>query len=264
MVCGCKKKENTKKEMEMGSLLDHEEPGNEKLSIPWRKILALIVILAISTVLAILKGGSSDVSIVGIEACTPVYWLTAAAIFPVIFAVWGWEGYSVIKLTKHKLRNGIPFIFGDVKWNKKKVTAVGTVSFVAGILASLLGVGGGLVKGPVLIEIGLPPEVVAATSSYMILFTSISASIQYILIGKIMWDYGIVLFSIGFVASLFGQTALNWLVAKYERKSYIIFVIALVIAVSAVLLVISEVVQFMTMGGSNSFSWTCPDSGSAA
>ena len=37
-----------------------------------------------------------------------------------------------------------------------------------------------------------------------------------------------------------------------------IFVIAAVIGISCVLLVVSEVIQFMTLGGDNSFHWGCP------
>lgn len=54
------------------------------------------------------------------------------------------------------------------------------------------------------------------------LFTSVSASIQYIIIGNVMWDYGVALFIIGVLASFAGQTLLNWIVATYKRKSYIV------------------------------------------
>jgi len=239
-------------------LMDIQESKapDRKIVISWIRILALIVILAISTVLAILKGGGGEVSMVGVRACSPVYWLIAAAIFPLIFVVWGYEGYLVIKESKQ--RQGFPKLPGEVRWTLGKVFGVGIVSFLAGILASLLGVGGGIIKGPVLIELGLPPEVVAATSAYMIIFTSLSASVQYIIIGSVMYDYGVVLFFIGLIAAFAGQTSLNWMVAKYKKKSYIIFVIAMVIGTSAILLVVSEVIQFATEGGDDSFHWACP------
>eukprot|EP00026_Physarum_polycephalum_P007587 Phypoly_transcript_07651.p1 GENE.Phypoly_transcript_07651~~Phypoly_transcript_07651.p1 ORF type:complete len:492 (+),score=41.04 Phypoly_transcript_07651:75-1550(+) len=228
-----------------------------KMQISWIRIAALIVILVISTILSLLKGGGGDVSMAGIMACSPTYWVIAAAIFPVIFIVWGYEGYLVIKESNR--RKGIPKLPGEVRWTVGKVFGVGLVSFLAGILASLLGVGGGIIKGPVLIELGLPPEVVAATSAYMIIFTSISASVQYIIIGSVMYDYGVVLFGIGLVASFVGQTSLNWVVEKYKKKSYIIFVIAAVIGMSAILLVVSEVIQFMSSsGGDDHFRWSCP------
>eukprot|EP00026_Physarum_polycephalum_P007771 Phypoly_transcript_07837.p1 GENE.Phypoly_transcript_07837~~Phypoly_transcript_07837.p1 ORF type:complete len:476 (+),score=19.90 Phypoly_transcript_07837:130-1557(+) len=257
-----KEKAEMKKIPNESSPLLHIQTDHEKshlLIVPWSKIILLIFILIISTVLSFLKGGGDEVSIVGIKACSLKYWATAMAIFPVIFLIWGYEGYGSIRETNRKINNGIPTSIGDVKWTLARVIGVGWVSFLAGILASLLGVGGGLIKGPVLIELGLPPEVVAATSSYMILFTSISASVQYIIIGSVMWDYGAVLFGIGLIASFAGQTLLYWLVERYNRKSYIIFVIAVVIGVSAVLLIVSEVVDFThSEGGDNRFKWGCP------
>jgi len=114
-----------------------------------------------------------------------------------------------------------------------------------------------MIKGPVLLELGMSADVTAATSSYMILFTSLSSSIQYIVIGKLPWDYGVVLFFIGVIASFIGQTVLNMIVARYNKKAYIIFVIAFVIGTSAVLLVVTEGLAFFTTGGNNNFSWIC-------
>ena len=52
-----------------------------------------------------------------------------------------------------------------------------------------------------------------------------------------------VLFLIGVSASFIGQTVLNLIVEKYNKKSYIVFVIAFVIGTSAVLLTITEGIQ---------------------
>jgi uncharacterized membrane protein YfcA len=228
---------------------------------PWPKIAALVLILVASTGVSILKGGdTSDAatsSPVGIIKCTPSYWLTSFAIFPLIFAVWGYVGNHVIRKSQKRQAAGLPPLPGDCVWSAKRVIIVGIVSFIAGILASLLGVGGGMIKGPVLLELGMSADVTAATSSYMILFTSMSSSIQYIIVGKLPWDYGVVLFFLGVVASFAGQSALNWLVARYNKKSYIIFVIAFVIGTSAVLLIITEGISFFTTGGNNHFSWIC-------
>eukprot|EP00026_Physarum_polycephalum_P006878 Phypoly_transcript_06931.p1 GENE.Phypoly_transcript_06931~~Phypoly_transcript_06931.p1 ORF type:complete len:475 (+),score=42.28 Phypoly_transcript_06931:38-1462(+) len=257
-----------KKEQRMGKertqvakpLLDiQDKPAPKKKLyqiVSWKRIAALIIILAISTVLALLKGGGGDKSLAGVGVCTPMYWLIAAAVFPVIFFVWGLEGYFAIKESNR--RRGLPNLPGEVRWTFGKVAGVGFVSFVAGILASLLGVGGGIIKGPVLLELGLTPDVVSATSAYMIVFTSISATVQYILIGSIVYDYGGVLFVIGLLACFIGRITLNWIVAKYKRQSFIIFVISAVIGVSCVLLVVSMVIQFTTQGGDDSFHWGCP------
>jgi len=230
-----------------------------RLQIPWLKILALVLILLVSTVLSVLKGGddTSMPSPIGIPQCSISYWAISFAAFPLIFAIWSYMGARVVKETNNRQSAGLQRVAGDCDWSKKRVAVVGTVSFIAGIMASLLGVGGGLIKGPVLLELGISPEVTAATSSYMILFTSVSSSIQYAVAGKLPWDYGTALFVVGVFASFLGQSALNWLVKHYKRKSYIIFVIAFVIGTSAALLIVTEGFQFFTTGGNNHFSWIC-------
>jgi uncharacterized membrane protein YfcA len=42
------------------------------------------------------------------------------------------------------------------------------MSFFAGLLAGLLGIGGGTIFGPLMLEFKIQPEVAAATSSFMI------------------------------------------------------------------------------------------------
>ncbi len=100
------------------------------MEIPWTKIFALVFILIASTVLSLVKGGGGGIfasifikftfinlftyrkgsSIVGIRSCTVWYWVAAAAIFPIIFVVWGYEGFYAIKVTHQKLNGGEAFI----------------------------------------------------------------------------------------------------------------------------------------------------------
>ena len=60
------------------------------------------------------------------------------------------------------------------------------IAVFAGIIASWFGVGGGTVKGPLLMELGILPEVTTATSSTMMLFTTISAVSGYIAMNRLV------------------------------------------------------------------------------
>jgi uncharacterized membrane protein YfcA len=55
-----------------------------------------------------------------------------------------------------------------MKWTPVTTFFMTLISFFAGILAGLLGIGGGILFGPVMLEYGVLPEVAAATSSFMI------------------------------------------------------------------------------------------------
>ena len=87
------------------------------------------------------------------------------------------------------------FMFHDVKTGKdtrydlKNVPVGFTACSAAGVISSLTGVGGGLVKIPVMNTImGVPMKVATATSSYMIGITAFSGAIIYFLNGQVILD----------------------------------------------------------------------------
>lgn len=49
-------------------------------------------------------------------------------------------------------------------------------TFISGVLAGTLGIGGGLVINPVLLKEGLDPQIAAGVSSVVVLFTSMSTT----------------------------------------------------------------------------------------
>jgi uncharacterized membrane protein YfcA len=77
-----------------------------------------------------------------------------------------------------------PYNETDIKWNNNIFIKFPCYSFISGLMAGLLGIGGGLILGPLLLELGLHPIVSTATSNFLVLFTSSSTSIQFILLVK--------------------------------------------------------------------------------
>ncbi|EFA81487.1 hypothetical protein PPL_05475 [Heterostelium album PN500] len=242
-----RKKENTKKEYLLinnnsDAYLTPEKKVNPFLDADWVKIFAILSILILSTMFSVFKGGDSEVSLIGIKLCSPPYWVLSFAIWPIIIITWI---FTARYLYGQWLRNQADgtIIEGDIRYSRKTIILLGILSVVAGILASLLGIGGGMIKGPVLLAMGLSPDIVAATSSFMILFTSASSAFQYILLGKLRLDYGLVYYIIGFAACFVGTQTLIWVVNKYKKRSYIIFLITAIIVISTILLVVTEVLD---------------------
>jgi len=66
------------------------------------------------------------------------------------------------------------------------------VSFVAGMLSAMLGIGGGLIKVPVLVlVVGLPVKIAVATSKLMVGITASVGVIGYIAEGLVVWSLAI-------------------------------------------------------------------------
>ena len=79
----------------------------------------------------------------------------------------------------------------DFKFDKNLIIRINLLGVLAGMLAAMLGIGGGIIVAPVLLSLGLEPSETSATTSFVILFTCLMNLIKYMMIGSIIWDYAI-------------------------------------------------------------------------
>jgi len=89
---------------------------------------------------------------------------------------------------------------------------------------------------------GVHPAVAAATSACMILFTSATATVSYTIFGLLKYDYALMCFIIGLLATIVGQTVMTVLMKRYQRNSYIAFSIGFVVALSTLLMTSESVI----------------------
>merc|ERR1719214_552411 len=81
-------------------------------------------------------------------------------------------------------------------WPLNKILMYQSMALITGLLAGLVGIGGGLIFSPFLLITGVEPAVAVATSATCVIFTSSSTTMQYMFIDRIrmvlaLW-YGIV------------------------------------------------------------------------
>jgi len=86
-----------------------------------------------------------------------------------------------------------------------------------------------------MLEMGVAPAVASATAATMILFTTSAATVSFSVFGLLDWDYGGILFVLGFVCTMIGQIGLNACMKSMGRESPIVFSIGLVVLISAFL-----------------------------
>lgn len=119
------------------------------------------------------------------------------------------------------------------------------IALAAGLLGGLLGIGGGIIISPVLLEVGMHSEAVQATTAVFVLLSSSLATIQYALLHQHVWHYALWYSSLTVVATCFGQHMCDTYVRKYKRYSMITLSIAGVLLFSMLALSVVGVMEVM-------------------
>ncbi|KAI3466600.1 hypothetical protein Pfo_023263 [Paulownia fortunei] len=210
------------------------ELGESKLEIPWLKLGMLVIIWFSFFVLYLLRGNRYGQGIIHIEACGTGYWIISAIQIPlaIIFTTWIVHGRKSPKNTAAtQQENG-----GETRSRPSDKLVFPIMALLAGVLGGVFGIGGGMLISPLLLQIGIEPEVTAATCSFMVLFSSTMSAIQYLLLGM-EHIYGALTYAaVCFVASLVGLTLVQRAIMKHGRASLIVFSVGTVMALSTVLI----------------------------
>eukprot|EP00466_Bigelowiella_natans_P018555 jgi/Bigna1/90693/estExt_fgenesh1_pg.C_760101 len=224
---------------------------SEQRMLPWEKVAGISSVFAVIVVLTLLKGGSGFQPL-HVTCGSVEYWCMTLATIPVVMLAFIVVRSQLIKEYHKKEEIGYVYAQGDVRWNEKATVVYPGICAFAGLFAGMFGIGGGIVKGPLMLEMNVLPEVSAATSSMMIFYTSGAASVSYLVFGMLRPDYGGPLFMIGFIGTFMGQIVMNWVLEKLRRKSILIFIIAILIGASTILMTLTSVEALIAGNGSKS------------
>mmetsp|Transcript_14363 Transcript_14363/g.16301 ORF Transcript_14363/g.16301 Transcript_14363/m.16301 type:complete len:529 (-) Transcript_14363:125-1711(-) len=228
----------------------------EEKKTPMGNITLLVVMFVVVLFINILKGGGAFPSPLGIKCGSKSFWVANAAMVGWIFTISLMARSYLLKQYHLKRSCGYKYVEGDIQWDEKATIIYPVICALAGFFAGMFGVGGGIVKGPLMLAMGVHPKVSSASSACMILFTSFTATTSFVVFGLLVPDYAIVCLSIGFIATYVGQVVLNYLMAKYQRNSYIAFSIGGVVLLSAFLMTIQSIVS-MAEGHHSTSSGVC-------
>ena len=122
---------------------------------PHEKLIALVILWIGLIILTFMKGGKGVASIVGITCESPWYGVLIAIQFVWTLGFALVYGLKLPKIQKKKDDCGYPFTEDDVYWDNSKLRFYAFFTFVAGIVAGLIGIGGGMVLGPLMLYMGI-------------------------------------------------------------------------------------------------------------
>ncbi|KAK4340559.1 hypothetical protein RND71_039060 [Anisodus tanguticus] len=215
-----------------GPLLKKEEKGIS--SIPWMKMGVLVMIWFSFFFLYLLRGNRYGKGIIRMEACGLVYWIISSVQFPLTII------FTSCILYKRENQQNLPSKKQEVACETKNgpsgMLIFPLMALLAGVLGGVFGIGGGMLISPFLIQIGITPEVTAATCSFMVFFSSTMSAVQYLFLGMVHVNTALIFAIVCLIASLIGLVVVQRAIEHHGRASLIVFSVGIVMALSSVLI----------------------------
>ena len=168
--------------------------------------------------------------------------------------------HDVLSEGSEIMRPEVTTEISSVPWDSRNTIIFPFICLLCGICAGMLGIGGGMVVGPLLVELGLHPKVVAATSAFAVLVSASAATVLFLVMGLLFPFYSILYLFLGFFATLAGQKIMDALIRRLNLNSIIIIVIAFVTIAATCALgyrSITGLVQTVNSGSSLGFRDLC-------
>lgn len=126
----------------------------------------------------------------------------------------------------------------DVNYDVKNIKSGFAACSIAGMVSSMTGVGGGVIKVPIMnLHMGVPIRAAMATSNYMIGITAFSGAIIYFLNGRVLLDVAAFVVIGAFLGSLVGEHLSKSVDGSSLRKYF------------SVLLIFVAAIMFLQAGG---------------
>lgn len=219
---------------------------DEEKTVPLFKVGVLWAVFVVVLAINLLKGGGAFPSPLGIKCGSNGYWASTAIMFLWICIITWWCREYLVKRFHQKKELGYKYVEGDIKWDESATIWYPIACAVAGLFAGMFGIGGGIVKGPLMLRMGVHPRVSSATSACMIMYTSFTATTSFFVFGLLKFDYAILFTIMGVTVTYVGQQGITMLIKKLKRDSLIIFSIAAVVGLSTMLMGLHSAISLMT------------------
>lgn len=199
-----------------------------------------------TVVLVLARGGKGAGSLVGVEYCGPGYWGLSAFALVVLFLLSLYVMQSNVEETTQKQACKYEFATGDIVWTRSTGVRLCLGTLFAGIVAGLIGIGGGMVIGPFLLDIGVIPQVSSAITATNVLLSSSTLAILVMSSGLVEIDESLFFFGCCLLGAYLGKFYLGKVLKAFGRTSLIILILGGVITMCILVVFVMGLTSWVT------------------
>lgn len=129
------------------------------------------------------------------------------------------------------------------------------MAIISGTMSGMLGIGGGMVLGPLFIALEVDPEVSTATTGFMLLFTGFAGTTEYLAVGRLPWRYLLWFGAIGVCGAQAGQQLVKRLIERSGRPSIVVLLLGGVILLAVLCMTAIGIANLVSSSSSGEPIW---------
>ena len=124
-------------------------------------------------------------------------------------------------------------------------------SFLSGFIGQMFGLGGGFIYGPVLLTLGVNPQVSGSTCLYMIMFSNATSLFMFFLFGRLNIPYTLFISIFTISGVITGLFVIGKVMKRYNRPSIVAFTLAVAIIISSLFAIFSSILNLITLSNND-------------
>lgn len=210
---------------------------NDPLSKKWLYLLSKTFMVYLLDLL--IEGNIKFESILGIKMCSNLYYFLFYGVTIILVYIVKYNreyikaNHELKKRLDHNYTNPKEEIFCTQNNNHLYI------SFIGGLLSGSLGIGGGLIVTPFMLSLGFSPKTSTTTASLLIIFSSLSSTIMFAMMGSLDLGFAIVLVIPCFLSCYLCSKYVNNYIKKTGKQSILLAFLLFLCFISIVFILFS-------------------------
>lgn len=215
-------------------LLKKKIKDEDNNPIPMDKIRFMVMLEIVVIIDQIIEGNSKVPSLIGIKKCSFFYW--------VVFIVYCCISLLFLKVAFSKIearyayKKSIDPSINDskIKYIETNTARIAILTIFAGIISSMVGIGGGMITNPILLSMGLDPKATSSTSTFLIVTTAIASSFIYLISGQLDLSFAICMGVPCTISAYFGSEEILKYIHRTGKNSVLLSIMLWFLIISMV------------------------------
>lgn len=221
--------------------------------VPMDKIKFMLMLEVVVIIDQIIEGNSKVPSLIGITKCSSIYWL--------VFIIYCCVSLFFIKMAFDNIKARYAYkksIDPNTNDDKLKYLEENTVRIVlltvfAGIVSSMVGIGGGMITNPILLGMGLDPKATSSTSTFLIMTTALASSFIYLISGQLNISYAICMGIPCTLSAYYGSKEILKYINRTHKNSILLSIMLWFLIISMAVILVKTYFELNESGDLNIF-----------